>query len=619
MSDTNDSRSNTFLPFFGARCLGAAVAEFSVWAPQAESLTVDLVDGPQGVPMEKDADGFHRVTIEGARAGDRYFYRVDGGPRRPDPASRFQPEGVHGPSEVIDANFAWSDQHWRGPRQNGRREGLIIYELHVGAFTELGTFASAIDRLDELVELGVTAIELMPVAASAGRWNWGYDGVAFFAPAESYGTPEDFRRLVDAAHARGLAVFLDVVYNHVGPEGNYLNDFGPYFSSRHRTVWGDAPNFDDPEHGDAVRNFFLCNAVYWLDEFHLDGLRVDAIHCMADDREPHVAAEISDAVARWSAAAKRDVLLIAESNIYDPEMVVERSRGGIGFDAMWCDDFLHSTFAMLRPGEQLTHRDYRSFDDLDQTLRCGYVFEGTLRKPVERSEPKSRVDSHGLVYSIQNHDFIGNHPLGQRLHQLSNHHAHRAAAALMLLCPAIPMLFMGEEFACDNPFCFFVDFSDEHLRQAVVQGRRREYPQHDWDSGVLPTDPSAFHAAKIGPRDAGNQETLRWYRHLIELRKRFQGTGLLCDENLTVETDRRSGLFVLRYADRDSELTVAVRLSAGAGDDDSVAMVFDGDVIADSRHPILSDTASRIERSLLPEHAVVALAGGSSRSQCHVF
>ncbi|MCS7467275.1 malto-oligosyltrehalose trehalohydrolase [Stieleria sp. ICT_E10.1] len=563
----------------GARPLADGSTSFSVWAPLADRVSIDVVDGPQAIEMTKDSVGYHHATVAGVTSGSLYFYRVDGGPRRPDPASRFQPQGVHGPSVVVDPSFDWTDQDYRAPS----RDELIIYELHVGTFTDAGTFVAAIDRIAELVELGITAIELMPVAASAGRWNWGYDGVALFAPMNAFGTPNDFRRFVDAAHAAGLAVFLDVVYNHLGPEGNYLSEFGPYLSSKHRTVWGDAPNFDDPVHGDAVRRFFAANAVYWLDEFHLDGLRVDAIHCMADDREPHVAAEISDEVAFWSQQSRRNVMLIAESNVYDPEMTVPRESGGIGFDAMWCDDFLHSTFSVLRPGEQLCHRPYLPKTDLDHALRHGYVYEGTLRNERRRSTPSSRVDTHALVYSIQNHDFIGNHPLGVRLHQLTSVDAQRAAAALMMLSPAIPMLFMGEEFACEHPFRFFVDFSDQGLRDAVVEGRRREYPQHDWDGGVLPTDPAAFTAAKIGPRGDGDAVTLQWYRRLIELRKRCRATGLLVDANLTVENDLAKSLYLLRYADGSETLTIAVRLSPLTEPDDSIDVDFDGELILDSR------------------------------------
>lgn len=572
---------------FGARPLDGGGTEFSVWAPLADRVAVELVGesfaGREPVAMVKNSSGFHRVTIADAAEGDRYFYRVDQGPPRPDPASRFQPQGVHGPSQIVSSQFQWSDADWRGPQ----REELIIYEMHVGAFTPQGTFDAAIDRLDELVELGITAIELMPVAAAAGKWNWGYDGVAFFAPADAYGTPDSFRRFVDRAHALGLSVFLDVVYNHVGPEGNYLHDFGPYLSFKHNTVWGDAPNFDDPDHGDAVRQFFIANALHWLREYHLDGLRVDAIHCMIDDRDPHIAAQISDAVAEWSQSISRNVMLIAESNVYDPEMTVPRSNGGIGYNAMWCDDFLHSTFAVLRPGEQLCHRRYHAGTDLDHTLQHGYVYEGTLRRKRERTTPANRVASDGLVYSIQNHDFIGNHPLGQRLHQLTSHDAHRAAAALMLLSPAIPMIFMGEEFACENPFRFFVDFSDTGLRQAVVEGRRREYPQHDWDGGVLPTDPQAFTSAKIGPAAEGNRQTLDWYQQLIAIRKRYRHAGLLNDKNLAVETDLKKNLFVLRYTAAEERLTVAVRLSPGSAESrpshDVVGLDCPGEILLDSR------------------------------------
>ncbi|MDM4016902.1 malto-oligosyltrehalose trehalohydrolase [Roseiconus lacunae] len=575
---------------------------FCVWAPHASQVTIDIVGGPTGVRMRRRESGYHDAEVAGVVAGARYFYRVDGGDRRPDPASRFQPEGVHGPSEVIDSEYRWTDQNWKGVR----RDDLVIYEAHTGAFTEGGTFQSAIDRLPELVDLGVTAIEWMPVAASAGRWNWGYDGVNFFAPTEAYGTPDDFRRFVDAAHGAGLAVLLDVVYNHVGPEGNYLNEFAPYFSKRHHTVWGEAPNFDDPEFGDEVRRYFIANSIYWLDEFHLDGLRVDAIHCMMDDREPHVVSEMARAVGQWSQATGRPALLIAESNVYDPDMLVEQSDGGLGFDAMWCDDFLHSTFSVLRPEEQLTNREYRPQSDLAQTLQFGYVYEGTMRDQPERRTLDKRVETHGMVYSIQNHDFIGNHPLGERLHRLTSHDAHRAAVALMTLSPAIPMFFMGEEFACEAPFCFFVDFGDDHLRQAVVEGRRREYPQHDWDAGVLPTDEAAFTRAKIGRREDGHTETLNWYKQVIRLRRQFRDSGLLVDDCLEVDVDQERQCFVLRYRNAAQILTVAVRLCSGAIDN-AIAFDVDGDVIANSKGGDFGGT-------LAPNQAVVVLktlaAGG---------
>lgn len=534
---------------------------FCVWAPERDIVEWESADHPsQRVPMRKTAAGYHVTVIDDAPAGTRYAYRLDGGPARPDPASRFQPDGVHGPSQVVSRSFPWTDDAWQGIP----REALVIYELHVGAFTEAGTFESLIERLDELIDLGITAIELMPVAAAPGRWNWGYDGVDWFAPQRTYGTPDDFRRLVDAAHARGLAVILDVVYNHLGPEGNYLGEYGAYLSDHHQTVWGDAPNFDGSEHARELRRFVVANALYWYEEFHLDGLRIDAIHCMEDDGEPHIVRELGEAVRRWSddCGRRNGVLLIAESNIYDPEMLMPLEEGGLGFDAEWCDDFLHGLFAVIRPHEQLSNRVYRPGQDLAQTLHSGFVFEGSLRRPRQRRENRARVDTEGLIYSIQNHDFIGNHPQGKRLHQLASPDVQRSAASLLILMPAIPMLFMGEEFASEQPFQFFVDFGNEQLRKAVVKGRQAEYPQHDWSNGVSPVSERAFESSRIGGRDEGDAAMWDWYRQLIQLRSQWRNSGLLADRNICVETDIERGLYVVGYNRDDERSVVAVRLSA---------------------------------------------------------
>ena len=558
--------------FLGAVVVAERTTLFCVWAPAAQRVDVLVhCEGQESetqrvVPLLKKVGGYHVVQVEDCGRGDRYWYRVDDGEPRPDPVSRFQPDGVHRASEIVDIDFDWKDQTWNGIN----RDDLIIYELHVGAFTTEGTFLSAIDRLPELIELGITAIELMPVAASAGRWNWGYDGVGMFAPSANFGSPNDFRELVNAAHGLGLAVILDVVYNHYGPEGNYWGEFGPHLSQQHTTPWGAAPNFDGDQCRE-VRRMFAANAIYWLDEFHLDGLRVDAIHCMNDESTEHVVTEIGKAVSDWSRSVDRQVLMIAESNVYDSEMLQPISEDGHGFDAEWCDDFLHSTFAVLRPGEQLCHRQY-SPDDLAETLRTGFVYQGTLRHPRERRVGAScgvgtdRVDTSGLIYSIQNHDFIGNHPLGKRLHQVTSHDAHRAAAALLILSPAIPMFFMGEEFACEHPYCFFVDFDDSEMRTSVVDGRKREYPQHDWSSGVLPTEPAAFHAAKIGDTADGNMETLNWYQALIQIRKRWCKAGWFNDGCLSVDIEQELGIYSLHYRANENPATVGgsivVRLSA---------------------------------------------------------
>ena len=470
---------------------------FQVWAPRHQKLSVVMLgpDSEQSIEMASDGQGLFSVTHR-ARAGDRYWIELPDGTRRPDPATRFQPDGVHGPSQLVDTGaFRWQSDHsqtdqWRGvPKRS-----LILYELHVGTFTAQGTYLSAIERLPELVELGVTAIELMPLAETAGERNWGYDGVNFYAPRHSFGTPDELCRFIDAAHALGLAVILDVVYNHFGPEGNYLHDFGGYISKKHRTVWGDAPNFDE-EASRYMRDYIVQNAVYWIEQFRFDGLRLDAIHCIEDDSQIHVVTEIGQAIDELRVKLEREICLIAESNVYDPELLTQLSERGHGFDAAWCDDFLHSVFAVLRPGEHMSSREYHPHSDLDIVLRRGFVFQGTLRTtrariPLAPQSPAVRLES--LIFAIQNHDFIGNHPTGLRLHQLTSHDAQRAAAALLIMHPSIPMLFMGEEFATDNPFLFFADFGDQPLRRAVEDGRRREYPQHDWTHSASPLDEVVF-------------------------------------------------------------------------------------------------------------------------------
>jgi maltooligosyltrehalose trehalohydrolase len=585
--------------YLGARLVSESKVEFCVWSPTVDCIHIYLEgrEGEEPFALQKQEGGYHVGTMDCVGVGVRYYCSFDGGPKRPDPASRFQPDGVHGPSQVVPREFTWTDSDWQGvPRQS-----LVIYELHIGAFTEAGTFRAAAARLDELLDLGITAIELMPVADCAGRWNWGYDGVCLFAPNRNYGTTDDLKFLINAAHAKGLAVILDVVYNHLGPEGNYLGEAGPYLSNRHSTAWGSAPNFDDAEYGSGLRRFFIANAMNWLDEYHFDGLRVDAIHCMKDDSECHVITELSQVVRSWSSLTKRPAMLIAETNVFDPEMLSPVSNGGSGFDAQWCDDFLHSVFAVVRPGEHLCHRRYESGADLDQTLRWGYVHEGTLREERGRVQPSASVDVSGLICSIQHHDFIGNHPLGKRLHQLTSVETQRAASALLLLSPSIPMLFMGEEFCCETPFQFFVDFGDADLRTAVVEGRKREYPQHDWSTGMLPTDAAAFYDSKIGSVLNGDGQMRAWYRDLLTHRKRWVACGILQQRHLVVDSCIDQGVFVLRYRTAVRCVTVAVRLSVLAGRDDVCDFTANGELVMDS----CPDQTLLLQ--LLPNHAKVFL------------
>ena len=530
---------------FGPQINADETVTFRVWAPACRSLAIRLENPSRGFEMHRHEDGHFDVTTK-ASVGTRYWIELPDGKLRPDPASRFQPDGVHGPSQIVNTSLhRWKDTHWRGVS----KENLIIYELHLGTLTKAGTYAAATQRLREIVELGATAIELMPLAQAAGARNWGYDGVNFFAPHHAYGTPEELQQFVDAAHQHDLAVLLDVVYNHFGPEGNYLHDFGGYISPTHTTPWGDAPNFDG-EGSKSLRAFMIANAWYWVNEFHMDGLRLDAIHCMMDLSKPHIVTEIGQAFEAQRETLRRQIHLIGESNVYDPVLIQSLEQRGHGFDAIWCDDFLHSVFANLRPNEHMSHRRYVTHSDLQTTLTRGYVFQGGLnghreRIPMEPHSPKASIES--LIFAIQNHDFIGNHPAAARLHQLTSHDAQRAAAAILFLYPAIPMIFMGEEFASENPFLFFVDFGDRHLRIAVEEGRRREYPQHDWDNAPSPLSLEAFTQSYVGDRLEGDQATYRWYQTLIALRKEWQQAALLDARQLQVDWDEQNHLATLRY------------------------------------------------------------------------
>jgi len=528
---------------FGPEFVDSTQVAFQVDAPAVAQLEL-VIEGQPPIAMKKHEERF-RATVD-ATHGDRYRFRLPSGQGYPDPASRFQPEGVHGPSQLIDPRrYTWHDSSWKGVQ----KRDLIFYELHVGTFTNDGTYLAAISRLDELVDLGITAIELMPLAQSAGKWNWGYDGVQFFAPRETYGSPDDLKRLIDAAHIRGLAVIHDVVYNHFGAEGNYLHPFGGYISGHHQTAWGDAPNTDG--HGSRMmRDYLVANASFWIEEYHFDGLRLDATHCICDDSETHIVHEIGLAFHVLQSTLDRELHLIAESNVYDPDLLRPLSENGHGFDALWCDDLLHSVSANLQPGIDKSHRHYEPHEDLSLTLSRGYVYQETFKSerrkvPLSETDAIPRLDS--LVFSIQNHDFIGNHPDGKRLHQIASPEAQKAAAALMFCYPALPMIFMGEEFACEHPYYFFTDFGDEHLRHAVESGRRAEYPQHDWEHAVSPISEEAFVHSKIGSCEAGSQSMLTWYRQLIALRKRWQATNIMNQDAMTARWDRETQTANIQY------------------------------------------------------------------------
>ena len=460
---------------FGASVVEGGV-EFRVWAPGHHSVDV-VIFGPDADALHRLAaedDGWFAALIPGVGAGSRYRFRLDGGDSFPDPASRAQPDGVHDPSEVVDPSaFRWTDEGWRGRPL----EDLVIYELHVGTATEEGTFDALIGRLDHLAELGVTAVEPLPIASFSGRWNWGYDGVGLYAPAAPYGGPEAFRRFVDAAHARGIAVVLDVVYNHLGPEGNYLPVFtsGRYFTDRHHTPWGDAVNYDGPGSA-AVRELVISNALYWAHEFHVDGLRLDATHAIVDDSPVHVLTEMETRL-RASLPPGRHFVFIAEDEGNERHLVTPSAEGGIGIDAVWADDFHHQLRRHVAGDHESYFADYTgTAADLATTLRKGWWYEGqrSENRGAPRGTPAGDVPPPRFVHCIQNHDQVGNRPFGDRLNHGIPLPVYRAASALLLLTPYTPMLWMGEEWAATAPFQYFTDHPAD-LGRLVTEGRRKEF------------------------------------------------------------------------------------------------------------------------------------------------
>lgn len=548
----------------GATPITSGKTAFRVWAPHCQRVEVEVVAGEQRTrhALTADDDGYH-MGVAAATAGDRYQFDLDQRTVRPDPASARQPDGVHAESEIVDPNrFAWTDQPWQGVA----KRDLVIYELHVGTFTEQGTFEAAIERLGELAELGVTAVEVMPVAQTPGKFNWGYDGVQLFAVRNSYGEPDDFKAFVDACHNAGLAVLLDVVYNHLGPEGNYLSEFGPYCSSKHHTPWGDAFNYDGPS-SQHVRQFIVDNALYWLDEFHLDGLRLDAVHFMYDDRPETILDELRQEVAHFDASVDRPIHLIAEANVYDPELLASRPERP-AYDAIWCDCLMHSIYAHTLPDLQLTNRLYRGGHELAEVLSEGRLFAGRKQQRVAadadaQGESRRSIDAvvESFVVALQTHDAVGNHPQGKRFHQLTSPAAQRAAATLTLLYPGIPLIFMGEEIAADSPFPFFADFEDPRLRRAVDRGRAKEFPQHTWGEIGRPSDWETFAGAMLTEDVPSDDEMFQWYRSLLALRREGIEAGWLHAERMTTDYDADREIYTLTFTGDDSQIIALVRLS----------------------------------------------------------
>jgi maltooligosyltrehalose trehalohydrolase len=559
-------------PRLGARVLDGAT-EFRLWAPDAAAVSVAR-EGHDDAPMAKASEGYFFIVLDDAQTGDLYGYRIDGRGPFPDPASRFQPQGVHGPSQVINPSaFQWTDQAWKGIP----RESLVIYELHVGTFTREGTFRSTAEKLLELRDLGITAVELMPVADFPGRRNWGYDGVALFAPARCYGTPDDLRRLVDTAHRLDLAVFLDVVYNHFGPDGAYHSIFSRhYLSQKHRSPWGDGINFDGPNSG-PVRDFFIENALRWIHEYHFDGLRLDATHAIVDDSPRHILASIASAVKMSMIESGRFVHIIAEDVGNLAHMVKPEGEDGWELDALWADDYHHQMRRALAGDSDGYFQDFSgSARSIAETVRKGWFYCGQYAPFFNRhrgSDPRG-LDYSSFVFFLQNHDQVGNRAFGDRLHHTIEMPVYRAAVFLLLVLPQIPLLFMGQEWAASTPFLFFTDHHPE-LGRLVTEGRRREFARfaafNDTKTRESIPDPQAdttFEESQLlwaEREQEPHASLLRLHRDLLTLRKSqpaLRSSGR--SDGLLIDAYDEKVLIVKREKQGEHSMLAVVRL-AGEG------------------------------------------------------
>ncbi len=553
---------------------------FAIWAPQARSMALSARGS--AFPMEgPDAQGWWRLELDGSGAGADYGFRIDEDPKvYPDPRSLWQPRGVHGRSRVYDQSaFAWND----GAFEAAPLASAIVYEMHVGTFTLEGTLDAAVEKLDYLKNLGVTHVELMPVASYAGKHGWGYDGVALYAVHEPYGGPDALKRFVNAAHAKGLAVLLDVVYNHFGPVGNYTGKFGPYVTDAHHTPWGGAVNLEGAG-AHQVRRFLVDNALMWMRDFHVDGLRIDAVHAFVDRSAIHFLEQLAMETEALSAALGRRLVLIAESDLNDPRIVTPREAGGLGMDAQWSDDFHHALFALLDPHPATGYyADFGSLAQLAKALKHTFVYDGQYSRYRNRmhGRPAAHLAQHRFLGYIQNHDQVGNRAIGDRIAQIAGIDRAKIAAALVLAGPFVPMLFQGEEWAASSPFPYFADHDDPELARQVSEGRKKEFAAFGWNPDAIP-DPEereTFEQAKLRWEEAAQEskqgrhaEMLAWYRALIGLRRNTPALNNGEPGNTRVEFDEREKwLCMVRQSARGwvrvyLNLGESVRdFSAGAG------------------------------------------------------
>ncbi|MGA7315035.1 MAG: malto-oligosyltrehalose trehalohydrolase [Silvibacterium sp.] len=557
----------------GASVRPGGDCEFVLWAPKLETVEIHLLAPEDRIlAMQRGDDGYHHASVR-VPQGAQYLYRLPGGGEFPDPASSYQPDGVHGPSEVFDTrSFEWSDSGWMGRAL----EDYILYEAHVGTYTPAGTFDAMIPYLPQLRDLGITAIEIMPVAQFPGRRNWGYDGVYPFAVQNSYGGPMGLQKLVDSAHRHGLAVVLDVVYNHLGPEGNYFGQYAPYFTNRYGTPWGAALNFDGPQ-SDEVRRFFIENALYWLRDFHIDGLRLDAINGIFDTSAIPFLAQLGSAADSLARETGRHIILIAESDLNDVRVLRARGQGGFGHDAQWSDDFHHALHVLLTGEQDGYYMDFGGIHPLSVTLQEGWFFSGRYSKYRQRHHGNSPrgFAPHRFVVCIQNHDQVGNRAEGERLSRLVSFDGLKLAAGATLLSPFVPMMFMGEEYGETAPFLFFTDHGDQQLIEAVRRGRQEEYRMFMGTGEIAdPQGESTFLDSKLD-HSLNSKEphrTLRsFYQRLLQFRRlhlpfddlRVQAVSLEAEKSLALRYSNDSSELLTVFNFSDMPCSVAVECPAG--------------------------------------------------------
>ncbi len=527
--------------------------EFNVWAPKAKKITLVLEDKKEEIPLEKKEPGYWHLNYDKISPGSLYRYRINDGESFPDPASLSQPEGVHGPSEIIRLDdFEWNDSTWKNIPFNE----MIQYELHTGTFSDEGTFEGIISKLDYLKELGINTIEILPVAQFSGERNWGYDGVYPFAVHNSYGGAKALMELVNRCHEKGLAVLLDVVYNHLGPEGNYCAQYGPYFSGKYFTPWGKPLNFDG-QYSDGVRNFVVQNALMWCRDFHMDGLRLDAVHAIYDFSAKHIMQELAENINQLSRKMNRDYYLIAESNLNDVKYITPIEKGGYGLDAQWSDDFHHSVHTLTTQEKKGYYLDFGKAEQLSKSIKDAFVYDGKysdFRKKTYGNSTRNNP-AHQFVIFSQNHDQIGNRKFGERLISLTDFETAKLIAGTLFVSPNIPMLFMGEEYGEQNPFCYFVSHEDAYLNELVRKGRNEEFKDFHDDNKEAP-DPSSvntFMRSKLSwqvHEDSQKKAMFDYYKTLIELRRTNRVLKYPDKENLIIKEDAK--LFTLhRWQDDD--------------------------------------------------------------------